>query len=302
MYYLVFAFFYLHALLPYRVLYGFADVAAFLLFHVVGYRKSVVLNNLAQAFPEKPEAERRAIARAFYRNFCDTWVETLKIMTLTRKEAARRIDFDLSILDKYGAGGRPIQAATGHMMNWEYTLVVTAAFQPIPLLPVYMPLTNKIMDRLMLHLRSRFGAIMIGAGRMSADMKPWIGKQYIIGLAADQSPLYGRQGYWVKFMNQPTPFIRGPWDRGCRMNHPTTFMHITKPRRGYYRFRMLPLEEAPANITPRQMVVRYARMLEENIRQNPEIYLWSHRRWKHAWQPEYARFWADTEPMPESQI
>jgi KDO2-lipid IV(A) lauroyltransferase len=48
-----------------------------------------------------------------------------------------------------------------------------------------------------------------------------------------------------------------------------------------------------------ELTVMFARFLEDSIRKQPENWLWSHRRWKREWKPEYESRWIDKEsPKP----
>jgi Kdo2-lipid IVA lauroyltransferase/acyltransferase len=299
MYFFLRGFFYLWSLLPFPVIYLFSDGISFLLFRVVGYRKAVIASNIARAFPNKTERERQQIASAFYRNFCDTWMETIKILSMTRKEGARRIQVDFSLLEKYYAEGKSVQLYGGHFMNWEYANVCLPSFQPYTFLGVYMPLANAPMEKLMLHLRSRFGSVMLRAGYMKEDMKPWLNKQYSIGLGADQSPGNYSNAYWLNFLNGPTAFVPGPWERTCKLNQPAIFVKISKRKRGYYRFEASLLADNPASMEPGALVCKYAEAIEAAIQESPSLYLWSHKRWKRPWLPEYAHRWVGHTPLPQ---
>jgi Kdo2-lipid IVA lauroyltransferase/acyltransferase len=300
MYYLLRGFFLLFSLLPYPVIYLISDGVYFLLYRVFRYRKEVVMENLRRSLPGKSEAEINRIASQFYRNFCDTWMETIKIFTITKKEAARRIATDFSLLEKYYAEGKSVQLYSGHFMNWEYVTVCVPLFQPFTFLGIYMPLTNPAMERLFRVLRSRFGVVLLKAGNVKTDMKHWVDKQYLMGLGADQSPSNLNAAFWLYYMHQPTAFIRGPWERACRINQPTVFLKITKIKRGYYTYRVVPFEEDPSTSTPEKMVRKFADMLEECIQESPELYLWSHKRWKKPWKPEYIDQWVDSANPPPS--
>ena len=298
LYYPVFAFFYLVSLLPLRLLYAVSAFAFFILYHLLGYRKKVVMTNLKNAFPEKTSEELEAICKKFYRNFCDIWMEMLKVLSISKKELAKRVQFDYSILNDLYKTGIPVQAFAGHFMNWEFANISVAINQPYPFLGIYMPVSGKILDRLLRHLRSRFGTVLLEAGNVKNDMAGWENKAYILGIAADQSPSNTMQAYWLNFMNQPSGFINKPWTKVTTLGHHAVYMRMERLKRGYYRFTILPLTPAPGILTEKELVLLYRDRLEEDIRNNPDNYLWTHRRWKKEWKEEYRELWIDHQPAP----
>jgi KDO2-lipid IV(A) lauroyltransferase len=288
MYYIVFGFLYLLSLLPLRILYLLSDLAYFLLFRVFGYRKQVVLHNLSIAFPHKSDEEKEKIASRFYRNFTDTFIETIKFISASPAFFRKRFRFDPGILHKAYATGRSVQIHAGHNFNWELVnLAVPPYFDIKNKLGVYLPLNNKTFERLFRYIRTRYGTQLIAATRMREDMIPYRGEQYIIGLIADQSPAVPANAYWVEFFGRPTGFLKGP-ERAARRNDlPVVFFYFTKSGRGYYEGHMEWAAEHPAQMPEGQLTVQYARFLERVMTANPEMWLWSHRRWKHEWKPEY---------------
>jgi KDO2-lipid IV(A) lauroyltransferase len=291
MYYLVFALLYLVSLLPLRVLYVISDMAFVLVYYVFGYRKQVVMENLAIAFPEKTGAERKAIARKFYRNFADNWIEALKLLSVPEKTLRKRVSTSLKALDPVYASGRCCHILLGHQFNWEWCNATIPRRVPFKVLVAYSPIANKIIDRLFLHLRGRFGCIMLPYNDMRRAMMPYRHSQYILGLVADQNPSNPLKSYWLNFLNKPTAFLQGP-EKGARMgNIPVVYMAFSRPRRGYYRLEATLLHENPAQSSEGDITQLYVSQLEENIRRYPELYLWSHKRWKHEWKEEYRKLW-----------
>ena len=256
------------------------------------------MENLKFAFPEKTEKELEAISRSFYRKFCDNWFEMLKIMSLTKRQAAQKITYDYSVLETLYKTGKAVQGFTGHFMNWEYVNVTVPNNQPYPFLGVYIPISSPIFERLIHYLRCRFGTVMLKAGKMNEEMEAWDGRQYLIGLGADQSPSNPQFAYWMYFMNRPTGFIQKPWKKARELNDPIVYMRIHRGKRGYYHFEILLFEMEPARFSEAELAIKYKNMLEADIRSNPDNYLWSHRRWKLKWKEEYAHLWIDEKPMP----
>ncbi|MCU0388000.1 MAG: lysophospholipid acyltransferase family protein [Chitinophagaceae bacterium] len=301
MYYLTYGIFYLLSLLPFRVIYLLSDFAYVLVYYVFGYRKKLVLGYLKDTFPEKTEQERIVIAKKVFQNFCDVWVEMIKILSMTEKKANRLIKSDLDCIKKYYKEGKSVQIVGGHFMNWEYLPVgLPISLLPFKVLAIYMPLSNKVMERLVLKIRSRFGLVLLKAGNMGKEMKEWAQKQYVMVVGADQSPSNPGNAYWLQFCNKPTGFIDGPWKRAVKQNQPYIYLKIRKIKRGHYQYMAVPFEEDPSSSTPQALALKFAHMLEQEIREIPELYLWTHKRWKRPWKPEYAGQWIDSLPMPKS--
>ncbi|HVK48696.1 MAG TPA: lysophospholipid acyltransferase family protein [Pseudobacter sp.] len=297
MYYLVYGLLYLLSLLPMWVLYLFADGLAALVYHVFGYRKKVVLDNLAIAFPEKTLKEREKIAKQFYRNFVDNFIETIKILSAGKKWLTKHFQIDGDPFAKSYSEGRKCQIHLGHNFNWELANVAMVHYMDYQLLSVYMPIKNKVMDRLFFHLRTKTGVHMLPATNMRNAIVPYRSQQYMLALVADQAPGSVTNAYWLNFFGKPTPFVRGP-ESGARVgNIPVFFSQIYKTKRGMYRAYFELGSDNPRDLPEGELTRRYIRFLENAIRKHPEMWLWSHRRWKHPWKDEYSQYWIDSEPV-----
>jgi KDO2-lipid IV(A) lauroyltransferase len=291
MYYLVFALLYTLSLLPFTALYLLADFFYVITYYVIRYRKEVVLHNVAMAFPEKTNDERKKIAKKFYRNFCDNWIETIKLISISSARLDKHISCNLAVFDKILASGRCCHVLLGHQFNWEWGNAVMPRKAPMKFLGVYSPISSKIMDRLFLYIRSRFGTVLLPYNDMRRAMLPHRYTQYILALMADQSPSNPKKSYWLNFLNTPTAFLQGP-EKGARLgNIPVTYIAIHKIHRGYYHLEAKMLYDNPGTTQEGELTKRYAATLEESIRENPSGYLWSHKRWKYSWKEEYGKLW-----------
>jgi KDO2-lipid IV(A) lauroyltransferase len=295
MYYIVFGILYLLSLLPFAVLYLLSDFFYLLAYYITRYRREVVFQNLAIAFPHKTEKERKIIAKQFYHNFCDNWIEALKMISISRKAFDKRISSNLEVCQAIYASGRNCQVLLGHQFNWEWCNIVVPVRIPFKILVAYSPISNKIIDRLFLYIRQRFGAAMLPFNDMRRAMMPYRHVQYMMGLVADQNPSNPLRSYWLNFLNTPTAFLQGP-EKGARAgNIPVVFMAFSKPKRGYYHMEAILMNDRPNTTKEGEITKQYARLLEENITRHPELYLWSHRRWKHEWKNDYSKLWIGEE-------
>jgi Kdo2-lipid IVA lauroyltransferase/acyltransferase len=287
MYYIVFGLLYLLSLLPLRVLYLFSDLAYFIIYHVVGYRKKVVMENLSIAFPEKSEEEKRRIVKKFYRNFTDNFIETIKFLSASDEFIRRHFSGNVEVMNPFYEQGKICQIHLAHNFNWELANLGVSLLSPYQVLSVYKPLNNKVIDRLFQYMRSRKGTKLISAYRMRYEILPYRKTQYLLGLIADQNPPDIRFSWWFEFFNRPAPFVKGP-EKGARSNNSVVvFCYFTKPKRGYYHGHFEVATTDPASLPETELTKRYVTYLEKVTSDCPEMWLWSHRRWKHEWKPEY---------------
>jgi len=291
MYYIIFCLFYLLSLLPMRLLYFISDGIYLVVYYIIGYRKKTVMENLEIAFPEKSMTERVKIAKAFYHNLIDSFIETIKLVSVSRRFLEKRITANWEVLDPLFKSGKSCQLHLGHTFNWEWGHHVLGNHTKYQVLVVYMPLSNAVMEKIMYRLRVRYGNKFIAASNMSKSMETFKDTQYLLGLVADQSPGNLHNAYWLNFFGRPTGFVSGP-EKGARAgNLPVLFTSIVKPKRGYYQAHLEIACEDPVSLKEGELTVRYARYMEKAIRQHPEMWLWSHRRWKHSWNTEYVKNW-----------
>lgn len=287
MYYLVYGFLYLLSLLPLGILYFLSDALYGLIYYVIGYRKEVTMKNLKIAFPEKKEKERIKIAKKFYKNLCDTIVETIKLLSVNEQFLKKHFTGNYEIAHEYFSTGRSVQLHLGHNFNWEMANLAVPLFVEFKCLVVYMPLDNKIFDRLILHIRTRFKTHLLSATNMSVELRPHLNTQYLICLVADQKPSGPQHAYWINFFGKPTPFLMGPEKAARYSNLPVFFAYIKKHRRGYYEGFAELAAKNPKELAPGELTIQYAQFLERRMKDQPEMWLWSHNKWKWEWQAEY---------------
>jgi KDO2-lipid IV(A) lauroyltransferase len=287
MYYVVYGLLWLLSLLPLKILYFLSDCFYGLVFYVIKYRRDVVMNNLLIAFPEKTEKERRQIAKKFYHNLIDMFIETIKMLSVSDKFIAKRVTANWDTVNALKSTGKSVQVHLGHNFNWEWGNTVFAKNTLFKFLAVYMPIENKILNRIFYQLRTHNGAIFLRATDLKNDFSPYRNTQYLLGLIADQSPAQPGNSWWYNFFGRPTPFLKGPAKAAIEKNTAVVFAFIHKPRRGYYEGVFTVAEKDPATSTEQELTQKFVSYLEDVIRQYPDMWLWSHRRWKWEWKKEY---------------
>lgn len=283
--YLLYGTIWILSLLPLRILYFFSDFLYYILYYLFSYRRKVVRSNLSHAFPEKSAKEIVQIEKKFYRHLCDLFVEMYRLWHMSEKEIRKRCIFrHTEILEKYYAEGRGVIGVLGHYGNWEWMVSYPLWTRPgIDFYPLYKPLHDKVFDRMMLKIRSRFGAVPVPRNdilRMIVkdlrDQKVFLG-----GFIGDQTPNRANLNFWTRFLNQDTAVLVGTEKIARKFNLPVISLHMRLVKRGYYEVDFIDLCANPASLAPGELTELHTRMLERHIVEVPELWLWSHKRWKH---------------------
>lgn len=283
-YYLALPFLYLVAILPFPLLYGFADFLFVLLYFVLGYRKKVVLQNLRNAFPEWPEAERRRLARRFYRYLCDLILETQKTLVIPRCVMLRRCVISEKagqLLDDLHAQNRHCIIVMGHFGNWEWAGNTFSLTRKHQLYVIYHPLQNKYFNDHIIGMRTRFGTKLIPMqDTMRLMLQHRNDPPAATAFIADQTPQPDR-AYWMTFLNQDTPVFLGTEKIAQKLNYPIVYVSVKRVRRGRYVIDAELLFDSPKDTASGEITEAHTHRLEKDILGRPETWLWSHRRWKH---------------------
>lgn len=245
------------------------------------------MNNLSIAFPEKTEKEKLKIAKDFYHNLTDTFIETIKFLHWNISDVEKRFVADLSGIEQAYSTGKPIHLLGMHNMNWEYVNWGLVKKVKVPFLGIYLPAINKTMDKIIYDVRSKYGTILIPATDFKHAYLKYIKQPHLLASAADQSPGHPLNAYWVNFFGRPTAFIKGAERGAAAINATIVFAHFYQTKRGHYRIDTRFITADAAAMNNGQMTKAFAAYIEEAIRSQPSNYLWSHRRWKHEWKPEY---------------
>lgn len=282
-YFIVIPFIYLLSALPFPLLYAFSSFLYFILFHLIGYRKKVVLQNLHNAFPHKTDEEINAICRAYYRHLCDLFLETFKTLTISKEKMVRHCHFTPEaaiLLEKLAADDKSAMIVMGHMGNWEWagnTFSIQCRHQ---LFVIYHPIANKYFDKMMYGMRTRFGTKLIPMKNTFKEMLCRKCGLSMTAFIADQTP-QPDNAHWLTFLHQDTPVFKGTEIIARKLDIPVIYASVKKVKRGYYEVHAEMLCENPANTTDNELTEMHTKRLEQDIIAQPETWLWSHRRWKH---------------------
>jgi KDO2-lipid IV(A) lauroyltransferase len=267
--------------LPLPAWYAIASFLAFLLDKVMKSRHDVIDMQLAACFPDRDRAWIRQTRSAFFRNFADVSVEIVKAVTMEAEDINRRVTLEnpedaRAALD----GGRSIIIVTSHNCNWEWALLKLCLEMGHPVHATYKPLKGRWGDRLMMTIRSRFGAEMIPARRLLMRVMRYRGPARIIAMVADQAPTSSGVRYFTEFMGLDTAFFIGPEAIAKAGKLPVYYIAMRRGSRGHYRIRFVQIAAAGEELPTGAVIERYAAEIESLTRERPPDWLWNYRRWK----------------------
>lgn len=283
---IVYVLFYTLSLLPFRILYGMADIGYVLLYYIIRYRRGVVRKNLVTAFPEKSIDDIKTIERKFYHWFCDYFLEAIKLLSISDKELRRRFTIiNSEEVEQCFQEGQDVAAILGHYCNWEWLSCVGMNLPPERETGlIYHPLRNKTFDYLFRKLRSHE---QNGHVIPKKDILRYVvtkkreGVRNICGYISDQGPKWTNIHLWLPFLNHEyTPVFTGGERIMRKMNNAVFYVEMSRPKRGYYTATYKLVTRDPNTLPADDITRRFFCLLEETIRQEPAFYLWSHNRWK----------------------
>ena len=273
--------------LSWKATYVISDITYFVLYKIVGYRKDVVFDNLHTCFPQKSEEEIQEIATRFYKNLADIFIETFKFYSTPPEKLVKENLFveNPEVLDKLYNESHNIIVSGAHLGNWELGPLTAPTWFKHQVIVLYKPLKNKYIDQYLKKLRSRYGARMVSIDLTARSFVNGT-KPYMVVMLGDQSPGNPDKAYWVDFLGRPTAILHGIELYARRYNLPVYYYDLVKEGRGKYRVIVEKLTDEPAK-EPRGMITyKYAKRVEKSILRDPANWLWSHRRWKHTFDPE----------------
>ena len=267
-----------------REVFLLADILYLFLYHVAHYRVKVVRRNLTASFPEKGAAELRKLERRFYRHLADLLVEGVYNLWASPASLKKRYRItNRQLVDRYFEQGRTVVLMSAHYNDWEYMVSSLNMLLLHHGIGVGKALSNRVLEPFVLGRRQRYGTQVVYADTVRQEVEYYHRHQVPCALMmlSDQSPSDSRRCYWTTFLNQETPFLYGAEHFARKYDYPVLYYRVDKPRRGRYTVTFSLLCERPSEVPQYEIVERYARQLEADIRRAPEYWLWSHRRWKH---------------------
>lgn len=278
--------------LPMRLLYVLSNFFFFIIYYVIGYRKDVIYNNLKLAFPEKSDTELKQLRKKNLKHFGDFIVETIKAFSLTKKEANKRYKFtNPELLNSVAKRKKNIILTGAHHNNWEWSVSMPLVSE-IQIFGTYKEVENKYFDNLVKKSRTKFGLIASKTQDTIPDMlrnlKNGISGAYI--LLSDQSPSVHKSYYWTHFFGVKVPVHTGAELISKKFDMAVINYSTKKIKRGYYETTFELITENPKDYKDYEITDKYLEITEKNVKEQPESYLWTHKRFKHK---DYYNLWVE---------
>lgn len=249
----------------------------------MGYRKGVITQNLQRSFPHKSAKEIKEISHRFYRHLAQYFVEVLKMFLLNTAFIQKRMKLqNQELIQRYYQEGKDVILVLGHYGNWEWGLLATSLMSEHEMVGIYKPLSAAFWDAQLKRIRSQFGATLVSKQESIRYLLKKGNKPRLIGVIGDQTPTKNEIDYWTSFLNQDTPVFSGTEKLAKKLNCPVVFVHIDKIKNGYYEMSFELITENPQAHPEGEITNLHTQKLEEKIIARPELWLWSHRRWKHS--------------------
>ena len=272
--------------IPFGVLYFLADGISCLLYDVVRYRRKIVRRNLTESFPEKRLPEIKQIEKKFYRFFIDMTLESCKLASISPEELQQRMRFtNAEAVNEKLRQSKSVSVYIGHYGNWEWVSSMPLWLEKnMTGLQIYHKLRNKNMERLMMHIRERMGGICVEMYKTARRITELVNRHEIcvIGFIADQSPKKREVHHFLPFLHHKTPVLIGTEKIIKHYGFEAFYLDVKREKRGYYEATFIPLHENPQSLPDFELTTLYFRHLEQTILRQPELYLWTHNRFKHA--------------------
>ena len=268
--------------LPLAALYAVSSIVYFLAFHITRYREHVIHAQLEKVFPDAPAAARREIHRQFIKNYCDVMVEILKSWSMPAAALRARVRVENLVLARtYLESGQSVLFVTSHICNWEWLLHGMALQLGHPLDAAYKPIANEFGERMMLRMRSRFGARLVPAKDVLADLLRRRQVVHALAMNADQTPAPDERHRWTQFLGHDTAFYLGAEQIARAVRLPIIYTAMRRERRGRYAVELSLLWDGREQTPPGELTDRYARACEADVRRSPADWLWTYRRWRY---------------------
>tara|TARA_B100001063_G_C16731990_1_gene539836 strand:+ start:532 stop:1434 length:903 start_codon:yes stop_codon:yes gene_type:complete len=283
-FWLIYPLLWLISILPFWLFYRVSDVVYFIVYHLVGYRKKTVTHNLKLVFPEKSSEEIIKIRKKFYAHMCDMFLEMVKSISISEEELKKRFVFtNLEELRRIEKLDKSIMLMCGHYASFEWLFALQLNNLNHKAYGIYKKIRNPGFDKLINDIRRRFGAELIQNSkstlRIAHNQKEGIRGAY--AMIADQSPKSPNYKFWTDFMGKKVPFYTGSERMAKEFDMAVIYLHVDKVKRGYYKASLINIADNPTETENKQITLDYIQHLEKQIREKPELYLWTHKRWKH---------------------
>ncbi len=242
----------------------------------------MVRQNLELVFPEKDEEEIHRIQKDFFKHMCDMFLEMVKTMNLSKEDIKKRYHITNVELIQEIEREKSILVPCSHYANWEWNVSLNLYVQSKGY-AVYQKVANKYFDKMVKDFRSKWNTELITTHETVKTVirNEKHGVKSIYGMVSDQSPMVVHAHYWDTFMGIKVPIFNGTEVLARKLDLAVVFLKVSKIKRGYYKAEFIPITLSGKNTEPNEITKKFLELAEQQIKERPEHYLWSHKRWKH---------------------
>ena len=280
---IIYPFVWLISILPFRLLYFVSDILYLFIYRIFGYRKAVVKSNLELVFPDKSDKEIKKIMSKFYHHLCDMILESIKTLTISEKAIKERYKFtNVELILDLEKKDKSIILMGAHYGSWEWLFILQRYINHKGY-AIYKRLANKYVDKLVRRIRAKYDTYLITTKETYAVLKESQKQNELTinGFATDQSPKFWKALHWSEFMGVKVPMYTGAEILAKKFDMAVVFFKVRRVKRGFYETTFQTLAENPKEYDDFDITDMFFRLVEKQIKQAPEYYLWTHKRWKH---------------------
>jgi len=271
------------SVLPFRLLYLFSDFVYLIIYYIIGYRKTIVRENLALALPHLSKEERLIIEKNSFRHLCDIFLEMIKTMTISDKEIRKRFVFkNLEVYTSLEKKQKSIAIMMAHYASYEWAVSLNS-YVNYEGFGIYKKINNPYFDKLVRKIRLKFKAKLITTKETIPTIieNNKVNKLCTYGFASDQTPRLQSTSHWQSFMGLEVPVHTGAEMLAKKYSMNVIFLRNKRVSRGHYEGSFEILSEDAKQVPNYEITDQFIKLVEQQILEAPEFYLWTHKRWKH---------------------
>ena len=279
--YLLLILLWIFSLLPIQILYLISKIIRFIVYDILCYREKVVIDNIQNTFIEKSQTEVIKLKNNFYDYFFELIVEIIKLLSISKDELNKRFTFsNINVIKQALKKNKSVIVVVGHYGNWEWALRSASYLIDTKIIGVYKRINNTIFEWLLLKIRSNTNVLPVEIKSLPRELVNNNEKK-IYAMVADQSPTLEQSNIRINFLNRDTLVYTGVEKISKKYNMPVFYLNIKLKRKGYYESTFEEINSKNINGKNLEITKEFSK-LENQIKSEPRLWLWSHKRWKHT--------------------
>ena len=280
--YLLLILLWIFSLLPIQILYLISKIIRFIVYDILCYREKVVIDNIQNTFIEKSQTEVIKLKNNFYDYFFELIVEIIKLLSISKDELNKRFTFsNINVIKQALKKNKSVIVVVGHYGNWEWALRSASNLIDTKIIGVYKRINNTIFEWLLLKIRSNTNVLPVEIKSLSRELVNNNEKK-IYAMVADQSPTLEQSNVRINFLNRDTLVYTGVDKISKKYNMPVFYLNIKLTSKGYYESTFEEINSKNINGKKLEITKEFFSKLENQIKSEPRLWLWSHKRWKHT--------------------